>query len=259
MTQPCPAELIALAERLVAASGAVIRPYFRAGLQVVDKADLSPVTAADREAELAIRALITQARPQDGIIGEEFGRERHDSPYVWVIDPIDGTKSFITGRPIFATLIALLHEGRPILGVIDQPIIGDRWIGAAGMATHFNGKPAQVRSCGALDHAVLGTTSPDLFDPDDFARFRRVAGVAKLTMYGGDGYAYGLLAAGFADVIIEANLKLYDFAALVPVIEGAGGMITDWQGRALGADSDGRVLAAGDEVAHGAALELLAG
>ena len=190
------------------------------------------------------RAILAVERPADGIVGEEHGTTNGDADWLWVIDPIDGTKSFITGRPTFGTLVALLYRGRPVLGVIDQPIVGDRWVGAIGRQTILNGQPAHVRACPALDRATVNTTSPDLFGPDDYAAFRRVATGVKLTMYGGDCYAYGLLAAGFVDLVIEAGLKLYDYAALVPVVEGAGGVMTDWSGAPLGSRSDGRVVAA---------------
>jgi inositol-phosphate phosphatase/L-galactose 1-phosphate phosphatase/histidinol-phosphatase len=260
MTETCPAHLVALAQRLADSSAAVIRRYFRTPVAVDDKADASPVTIADREAERIIRTIIEAQRPDDGIFGEEHGTKNLDAEYVWVIDPIDGTKSFITGRPIFGTLIALLREGRPILGIIDQPIIGDRWIGVAGRPTTHNGQPAKVRPCpGGLAAAMLGTTSPDLFPGDDIHAFRRVSAAAKVTVYGGDCYTYGLLSSGYYDLVVEAGLKLYDFAALVPVVTGAGGVMTDWEGRPLDASSTGRVIAAGDARTHREALAALAG
>lgn len=258
LTDPRLDPLIPLAERLADAAGAVIRRYFRTPVTVDDKADQSPVTIADREAEAVIRAMLAEMRPEDGIYGEEHGVERPDAEFVWVIDPIDGTKSFIAGRPIFGTLIALLHRGRPVLGVIDQPILGDRWVGAAGRPTRFNGAPAAVRPCPRLGRATLSTTSPDLFAGMDRAAFDRVRAASRITLYGGDAYSYGLLASGFLDLVVEADLKLYDFAALVPVVEGAGGLMTDWHGRPLHQDSDGRVVAAGDRHTHAEALALLA-
>jgi histidinol phosphatase-like enzyme (inositol monophosphatase family) len=252
-----PDDVIDLAVRLADAAGSVIRRYYRTPFAVDDKSDNSPVTIADREAEAAIRAILAAERPADGIVGEEHGTTNGDADWLWVIDPIDGTKSFITGRPTFGTLVALLYRGRPVLGVIDQPIVGDRWVGAIGRQTILNGQPAFVRACPALGRATVNTTSPDLFGPDDYAAFRRVATNVKLTMYGGDCYAYGLLAAGFVDLVIEAGLKLYDYAALVPVVEGAGGIMTDWSGAPLGSRSDGRVVAAGDAAAHAEALARL--
>lgn len=259
MTEPCPIELVALAERLADAAKDVVRRYFRTAITVDDKADASPVTIADREAEAAVRAILGRERPGDGIHGEEHGVQRADAEWLWVIDPIDGTKSFIAGRPIFGSLIALLHRGRPILGIIDQPIIGDRWIGAIGRTTLFNGRPAHVRTCGGLASAIVGTTAPDLFMGADLVAFQRVAGAARTVIYGGDCYSYGLVAAGFMDLVVEADLKLHDFAALVPVVEGAGGRMTDWRGEPLGLGSDGRVVAAGDALTHRESLDLLNG
>ncbi|HZH29115.1 MAG TPA: histidinol-phosphatase [Azospirillaceae bacterium] len=252
----CPPDRIALAERLADAGGQVIRRHFRTRVAVDDKPDQSPVTVADREAEAAIRALIAAERPGDGIVGEEFGAERADAPWVWVIDPIDGTKSFIVGRPIFGTIIALLHDGWPVLGIIDQPVVGDRWVGAKGRPTLFNGTPARTRDCDGLSRAILATTAPELLEPD-LPRFAKLAGHVKSTVYGGDCYSYGLLSAGFLDLVVEANLKLYDWAGLEPVVTGAGGVMTDWEGRPLNRASDGRVVAAGDPRVHAEALAML--
>jgi len=249
---------LALANDLADAAGEAIRPYFRQPITVDDKPDLSPVTAADRAAETAMRQLIAARFPDHGIIGEEFGREREDAEFVWVLDPIDGTKSFISGVPLFGTLIALARHGRPILGIIDQPISRERWIGAAGRATTFNGAPIRCRPCPTLAGATVFSTSPDMFKETDATAHGRVAAAAKLVRYGADCYAYGLLALGFIDLVIEASLKPYDFSAMVPIVEGAGGITTDWQGAPLSLTSDGRVLVAGDRDAHRQALALLA-
>ena len=249
---------LALAVELADAAGAAIRPHFRKKLQVDDKPDLSPVTVADRAAETAKRGLINARFPAHGIIGEEYGRERDDAEFVWVLDPIDGTKSFISGVPLFGTLIALARQGRPILGVIDQPISGERWIGAAGQPTTFNGAVVRTRSCAALAAATVFSTSPDMFAGAAAAAHARIAKAAKLQRFGADCYAYGLLASGFIDVVLEASLKPYDFSAMLPIVEGAGGIATDWQGRPLTIGSDGRVLVAGDKRVHQQALALLA-
>ncbi len=260
MTEICPAPLVALAQRLADASASVIRGYFRTGVTVDDKADQSPVTVADREAERAIRAILDAERPNDGIYGEEFGTKNLDAEWVWVIDPIDGTKSFIAGRPIFGTLVALLHRGTPVMGLIDQPIIGDRWLGVTGQPTTHNGQPVRVRPCpGGIAAAMFGTTSPDLFPGEDYDAYRRVAAQVKVSAYGGDCYSYGLLASGYYDLVVESGLKLYDFAALVPVVIGAGGLMTDWDGAPLNAASTGRVIAAGDPRTHREAMAALAG
>ena len=249
---------LALAAELADAAGAAIRPYFRRSIAVEDKPDLSPVTAADRAAEQAMRRLIADRFPEHGIIGEEFGREREGAEFVWVLDPIDGTKSFISGVPLFGTLIALARQGRPILGIIDQPISRERWIGAAGRAATFNGAAIRCRPCAALAAATMFSTSPDMFKGADSDAHARVAKAAKLVRFGADCYAYGLLAHGFIDLVIESSLKPYDFSAMVPIVEGAGGIATDWQGRPLSLASDGRVLVAGDPNAHREALALLA-
>jgi histidinol phosphatase-like enzyme (inositol monophosphatase family) len=240
--------------RLADAAAAEIRPRFRRVIPTERKADITPVTEADRAAERAIRTILAAERPRDGIAGEEYGVAQGDSGLVWVIDPIDGTKSFMTGRPTFATLIALLDGETPVLGLIDQPIMGDRWIGAAGRPTLFNGLPVRTRSCPDPSEAIFSTTDPNLFPGPDMQAYRAISASASIRTYGGDGYAYGLLAAGWIDVVLESGLKLHDFAALAPVIEGAGGMITDWAGRPLHAGSDGRVLATGGADLHACLL-----
>jgi len=249
---------IELAHRLADAAGAVIRPYFRQRIEIIDKADASPVTIADRESESAMRRLINERFPDHGIIGEEHGTERPDADFVWVLDPIDGTKAFIAGMPLFGTLVALLHRGRPVLGIIDQPISGERWLGVEGRPSLFNGAPIRTRACAKLASALVFATSPDMFTGVEAAPFGRIKAGAKLVRYGGDCYAYGLVALGFVDAVIEAQLKPYDFCALIPVLTGAGGIITDWQGRPAGLDSDGRILACGDPVLHREMLSLLA-
>lgn len=235
---------IALVQRLADAAAAEIRPYFRNLAAVDTKADASPVTAADRAAEAAIRAILAAERPGDGIIGEEYGEDRPDAGRVWVIDPIDGTRSFIAGRPTFGTLVALLEDGVPVIGVLDQCVTGDRWVGAAGRSTTLGGVPATTRRCPALAGAHVGTTSPYLFD--DPAPFQRVRVAARDVLYGGDCYNYGLVASGHLDLVVESGLKVYDWAALVPIVRGAGGTMTDWHGEPLRRGSDGRVIASGD-------------
>ncbi|MBS0521783.1 MAG: histidinol-phosphatase [Proteobacteria bacterium] len=258
MTGSVPAELVALAHRLADAARPIVARHFRTAVVIDDKADHSPVTIADRGAEKAMRELLAEHAPAHGVFGEEYGAERTDAEYVWVLDPIDGTKAFITGLPIFGTLIALLHRGMPVLGVIDQPILDERWLGVAGQASTLNGKPIAVRACPALDRAYMYSTAPIMFPGDLERRHMALAKKVKLFRWGGDCYAYGLLAAGHVDLVVENSLKLYDFAALVPVIKGAGGLITDWRGRELDMTSDGSVLAAGDAAVHRAAQEALA-
>jgi histidinol phosphatase-like enzyme (inositol monophosphatase family) len=246
---------IALAERLADAAAAEIRPHFRRLAAVETKADASPVTVADRAAEAAIRAILAAERPADGVIGEEYGEDRPDAPRVWVIDPIDGTRAFVTGRPLFGTLIALLEDGVPVIGVLDQCIGGDRWLGAAGRPTTLGGVPAATRPCAALARAHVGTTSPYLFD--DLAAFQRVRAAARDVIYGGDCYNYGLVASGHLDLVVESGLKVYDWAALVPIVTGAGGAMTDWAGEPLRRGSDGRVVAVGDPTLLSAVITML--
>jgi inositol-phosphate phosphatase/L-galactose 1-phosphate phosphatase/histidinol-phosphatase len=248
---------LAVALELADAAGEVIRPYFRQPLAIDDKADLTPVTIADRAAEQVMRALIERRFPNHGILGEEFGSQREAAEYAWVLDPIDGTRSFISGVPLFGTLIALTRAGRPILGVIDQPVLRERWVGAVGRPTTLNSEAIQCRICPDLAAATVFATSPDMFRDQDAAAFARVSNAVKLTRFGADCYAYGLLAAGFIDLVIEARLKPYDFCAMMPIVEGAGGVATDWRGAARGLASDGRVLVAGDRRAHAAAKALL--
>jgi len=250
---------LALALRLADAAGEVIRPYFRKPIAVIDKPDLTPVTAADRAAEETMRGLIEARFPEHGILGEEFGRAREGAEFIWTLDPIDGTKSFISGVPLFGTLIALTRDRRPIVGVIDQPISRERWVGASGRQTTLNGAAIRCRPCPVLAAATLFATTPDMFKGEDATSFARVSAAVKLTRFGADCYAYGLLAAGFVDLVLEANLKPYDFCAMVPIVEGAGGVASDWRGRSLDLASDGRILVAGDRRAHGAALALLGG
>jgi inositol-phosphate phosphatase / L-galactose 1-phosphate phosphatase / histidinol-phosphatase len=257
------AAYLALAERLADAASAVVLRYFRTPVAVDDKPDSSPVTVADREAEAAMRAMIEREFPAHGVIGEEHGRHNAGVSHVWVLDPIDGTKSFITGRPIFGTLIALCRDGRPLLGIIECAALGERWVGAAGRPTHhvMRGHPATVaraRACPSLDHAALYCTSPHMFSDAEFPLFERVRQTVKLPLYGGDCYAYGLVASGYADLVVEAGLKVYDWAAIVPVLEGAGGRMTDWQGKPLEvATATGRVVASGDSRVHNQAVALL--
>lgn len=261
MTQPQTVDpaFLSLAHTLADDAGAVIRRYFRTNVAIDDKSDESPVTIADREAERVMRERVAASLPDHGIIGEEHGSLRPDADWVWVFDPIDGTKAFITGKPSFGTLICLMYRGTPVLGVIDQPIIGERWVGAVGHGATFNGQPIRTRACPDLGLAALYSTDPTMFKGGDMDAFRRLEGAVKLRRFGADCYAYGLLASGFIDLVCEADLKLYDFAAVVPIIAEAGGLVTDWRGRPPGPDTDGRILAAGDRACHAQALAALGG
>ena len=251
---------IALAHRLADAAGDAIRPFFRAGVATERKDDATPVTLADRAAEEAMRRILKAEAPRDTVIGEEMGSAAGSSGRSWVLDPIDGTTGFLAGRPIFGTLIALVVEGWPVLGLIDQPILHERWVGAAGMATTFNGKPARTRPCRTLGEASLATTGPHYFDDHDGAHFMGLAARTdhRRMVMGGDCYNYAMLASGHLDVVCEANLKLHDWAALVPVVEGAGGTMADWNGDPLHAGSTGHVLALGDPARLDDVVEALA-
>ena len=246
--------------RLATASGETILPFFRTSLAVDNKGDgkFDPVTEADRAAEAVMRRLINSSFPQHGIVGEEFGSEREDAEYVWVLDPIDGTKSFISGFPIWGTLIALLHRGTPVFGMMHQPFIGERFSGDSGSA-HYHGPSGErtlaVRRCASLQEATSFTTSPLLMNAADRAAFGKVEAAVRLTRYGGDCYSYCMLAAGHLDLVVETELKAYDVAALIPIITGAGGVITTWEGGP--AQGGGRIVAAGDPRVHEAALKML--
>jgi inositol-phosphate phosphatase/L-galactose 1-phosphate phosphatase/histidinol-phosphatase len=250
---------VQLANELADAARPIAARYFRTPVAIDDKTDNSPVTIADREAESAMRDLLTRHVPEHGVFGEEHGAVRTDAEYVWVLDPIDGTKAFITGLPIFGTLIALLHRGKPVMGIIDQPILKERWLGAEGQRSTFNGTPISVRACDALAKAYMYSTAPIMFPGAYEKPHEKLTKKVKLFRWGGDCYAYGLLASGHVDLVVEASLKLYDFAALVPVVKGAGGLITDWRGKELDMQSDGSVLAAGDPAVHRTAMGILAG
>lgn len=239
---------IVAAEAAADVAGAVVRPFFRAGFTVDTKSDRSPVTIADRSAEQAMRAVLLERFPDHGVLGEEYGLDRAEARLRWVLDPIDGTRAFVSGRPTFGTLIALLDGATPIVGVIDQPVSGERWVGAVGRATVFRGSyggRAGCRRCASLADAELSCTSPELIGADT-PRWQRLVGAVRRNYWGGDCYAHGLLALGQIDVIAESTMKLWDWAALVPVIEGAGGRVTDWSGGTLRPDGDGRVLSVGD-------------
>jgi len=251
--------LVALAE----AAGAVILPHFRTALDVENKASAGhydPVTVADRAAEVEIRRLIAARYPEDGLIGEEFGAERADAPRQWIIDPIDGTRSFVTGVPLWGTLIGRIDAGRPTLGAMAQPYIGEVFLGdgrraemrRAGTVSRLATRPAAT-----LAEARVMTTSPAMFVGADHAAWERMVATARLTRYGGDCYAYCMIAAGLVDVVFEAGLQSYDIAPLIPIIEGAGGAVATWDGGE--AKDGGRIVAAADRRLLDAAIALLAG
>ena len=254
------ANWVTAAEAALDASGAAIRPYFRAGVVADQKADESPVTVADRRAEEVLREVLARHFPTHGLLGEEFPAHNDSAEYVWVIDPIDGTRAFITGRPSFCTLLGLLKNGVPILGLIDQPMTGERWIGGIGRAASFRGPLGGrigTRQSVMLNQAELSSTAPEMFDAAATMRFARLQAACRRVYWGGDAYAYGLLALGQIDVVAESGLKPWDWAALAPVVEAAGGIITDWAGQKLRLGCDGSVLAAANPALHRAALAAL--
>jgi myo-inositol-1(or 4)-monophosphatase len=230
--------------QLAAESGDVIRPlFFDPHLAVDEKTDHSPVTLADRRAEELLRERIHAVHPSHGIIGEEYGSERADAEFVWVLDPIDGTKSFTTGCPLFGTLVALLHQGKPVLGMINQPVLGQLVIGD-GQTTTLNGKPIRVRGTSELSKATLLLTDRrDVERLRDITRYERLESQARIVRTWGDCYGYLLLAAGFADIMLDPVMNAWDLLALVPVVRGAGGSITDWQGNEPDASTDSIVAA----------------
>lgn len=254
-------EFATFVDELATIAGETIRPFFRTALGVENKSTggaFDPVSEADRAAETVMRNLIRKTFPDHGIVGEEFGDERPDAHYVWVLDPIDGTKSFIAGMPAWGTLIGLLQNGVPVYGMMHQPFIGERFCGD-GASAHYRGPAGEralhTRSCAGLKEAILFTTSPLLMSDEDRSRFRQVERSVRLSRYGGDCYAYCMVAAGHVDLVIEAGLKAHDIAPLIPIIESAGGIVTGWSGGS--ATQGGRIIAAGDRRVHAEALRLL--
>ena len=253
--------LTAFLDRLATAAAEVIMPHFRAGTAVANKEvdRFDPVTVADRAAEQAMRHLINRHYPAHGIIGEEFGAENADAEFVWVLDPIDGTRSFITGLPVWGTLIGLKRAGEPVLGMMAQPFTGERFAGDGTRAWYTGpggARPLVTRACATLDAASLFTTTPALFEGADRAAYDAVEAAARLARYGCDCYAYCMVAAGNADVVVEAGLQPYDIAALIPIVKGAGGNLTNWQGGT--AVGGGNVVASGDRRLHDTVLAKLA-
>lgn len=250
-------DFAALAHSLADAASEITLSYFRTNLTVDDKVDDSPVTRADRETEAALRRMINAAFPHHGIIGEEYGSENEDAAYVWVLDPIDGTISFINGVPLFTTIVGVLKDGVPWFGLVDQPVLKDRWVGGAGQPTTYNGAVAQVRPCASLVDASVYVTAPDFLSDSELAVLDQLTRAVKLRRFGGtDCYHYGMVASGWTDIACE-QLSVYEYGAMVPLIESAGGVMTDWQGRRLEGREVRQVLASGDTRAHEAAVAIL--
>jgi inositol-phosphate phosphatase/L-galactose 1-phosphate phosphatase/histidinol-phosphatase len=264
LSQAC----VALIHRLADLSGDIALKHFRTPLDIVSKSDASPVTIADRDAETAMREAIRKAFPDHGIIGEEHGREQVNAEWLWILDPIDGTASFINGVPLFGTLIGLWQRTaqgvKPRLGCINHPALKDRWVGGDNVPTTLNGKPAKARACAKIGEAALYLTAPDYFKGDEGTTFGRLERAVRQRRYGGtDCYHYGMVASGWTDIACEAGLKLHDYAAIVPVLQAAGAVVTDWKGATLDLDSEktvnGCVIACGDTGVHAAAVKLLSG
>ena len=231
--------------------------YFRKPLKIDNKADSSPVTIADREVEMLMRTHINKHFPKHGILGEEHGLENVDQAELWVLDPIDGTKSFVTGMPTFGSLISFLNDGLPVIGVVEMPALNERWLGVAGQQTLFNDEECSTSSCADISTANFYTTSIDMFSDAERQVFEKVSVHAAIRRFGGDCYSYGLLASGHVDIVMEATLEPYDYLALMPVIQGAGGVITDWRGNALTLQSEGNVIACATPELHKQVLDLI--
>lgn len=258
-TRPLPPNLVETALKAADAAGEILRSHFREPIPVDFKSDQSPVTQADRLAEAAICDIIRNAFPDHAIVAEESSSDfDYELPgFAWVIDPLDGTRAFVCGRPTFTTLIGVLRDGIPIIGVIDQPVTKERWVGIQGQQTTLNGRPVSIRQRSPLSACIVQATTPEMFLGIDAVKFRKVIQKSRNVVYGGDGYAYGLLSCGCGDVIIEADMRVWDFLPLVPVVEGAGGTMADWAGAGLGIQSDGRVIAAASPDVFNEILEIL--
>ncbi|MDI9348759.1 MAG: inositol monophosphatase family protein [Candidatus Symbiobacter sp.] len=224
----------------------ILQKYYRSGVGIEDKPDATPVTIADRAAEAAMRQLINQHCPGHGIKGEEYGDENLAGDFVWVLDPIDGTKAFMTGKPLFGTLIALCYQGRPVIGIIDMAVLAERFVGVRGRGASRNGVPIKTRACAHLSQAALYATTPYMFTGAAAANFNNLALNVKYPLFGADCYGYGLVASGFADLVVEAQLKPYDYLACAVVVTEAGGVAVDWHGRDLTLASGDQVVVSGD-------------
>lgn len=249
--------MIDFANELADAARLITLKYFRQPMQIHRKDDQSPVTIADRETEAKIKSMLRARYPQHGFYGEESGRVAAASKWLWVIDPIDGTTSFATGKPTFGTLIALLYDEVPVLGLIDHAATDDRWLGIKGKVTTFNGKVVRCNAARTLADASAFTTTMRMFDAGNRPSYQRLLKQCKFGVFGADCMAYGLLASGFTEIVVEASLQPYDFLAVVPVVEAAGGVITDWQGKAVTLRTGKEILASANQTLHAQALALL--
>jgi histidinol phosphatase-like enzyme (inositol monophosphatase family) len=245
------------AAKMADASGELIRREQEKDFETEIKSDGSPVTSVDKAAEMSIRAIIDELHPDHGIFGEEYGVSGADREFIWVIDPIDGTLPFLAGFPVFGTLIALLHNGAPVLGLIDMPMTRERWIGGTKLPTTHNGKTVTTRACETLASALMSTSNPDFYDEASLPALKRMQQATRLNVYGGSCMAYGQIASGRIDVGIDVQFDIHDYLPLVPIITGAGGIVTDWDANPLDMNSGDRFIAAGDERTHAEALTVL--
>ncbi len=251
-------DLVSFANHLSDESARVIKQYFRKSIYIENKKDESPVTVADKNTELKIRELISNKYPTHGILGEEFDAKDIDSEYLWVIDPIDGTRSFIAGHKDFGTLISLLHNKKPIIGIINCPMHEERWVGIHGEKTKMNGQIVKTSNKQNIDQSYLSSTGLYMFDNDNFKKgFEKIIDTTRYHRFGGDCYNYGLVASGYIDIVIENMLKIHDYMALIPVIEGAGGKITDSSGNMIGFDSNGSVVVSANEELHSQLINII--
>ncbi len=250
-------EIKDLVDNLLDNSGDIIRKHYRNLKNIQVKQDESPVTIADKEVELAIRDKINKKHPEHGIAGEEFGKENENARFKWIIDPIDGTLSFMIGRPIFGTLIALLDNGKPILSAINQPITNERWIAIENEGCTLNGEKITVKDCKNISEATLATTGPNYYKEKGLKKFNNLSKSVKHTIYGGDCYLFALVASGQLDLCVDSCLKPHDFMPLIPIIKESGGIISDWNGNELTEKSNGNVIAAGSKLVHQQAINIL--
>ena len=262
MTDRLDPAIPALAHQLADAASAAAMRHFRTGFDIETKDDASPVTRADREAEAVMRELINANFPDHGILGEEYGAEKTDAEHVWVLDPIDGTRAFINAIPLFATLIAVVHDDTPVLGLNAFPALDERWLATAQTPTRHWGRgrkdaEVRVRTCPALDAAQMCTSSPDMFNPTDGARYAGLKAAVRDTRFGTDAWAYSMVASGHTDLVAESGMQPYDYLSHAVIVAGAGGIITDWDGQPLNMKSAGSVLASGSADVHAAALKAL--
>ena len=261
MAESVERELVEFAHLLADAAGEIVRPATRSRRVVHSKADASPVTEIDRAVEMRLREMIAARYPDHGVVGEEFDDDRREAEHVWVLDPVDGTKAFMAGLPVFGTLIGLARGARPVLGIVDQPVARERWTGIDGDGTWHNGERVHTNACDRLSDALVCTTSHEYYQGGDARAFRRIVSGSRWVVYGGNCLAFAQVACGFVDVALEANVGAYDYCALVPVVENAGGVMTGWQGEPLttAPPPGGRILASGNRTVHEAAMACLAG